>query len=269
MPQQLIKNVLKGLAINPVTSVVRGLRYLKKPFKRNHQCIVIACMPKSGSTYLSTLLSNLLHFKQAWPVQAGGRNEQNLYLPALIDLYGKKTVCQIHLKATGDNLDLIKKFEIHPIILVRNIYDVVVSLLDHLNNESLIGFAFFANDEFYKLDEKQQLDFIIELGVPWYINFYVSWVSACEEGAVIPLWLTYDEVVKDKNVTLKRIAEFIGVNKSEEEIARSIQAVGKNNVRFNKGVEGRGAQILTEGQIQRIKDFTRFYPWVDFSRIGI
>jgi hypothetical protein len=265
-----LKKVKSGIA-RPATSGLVVVSYLKKVlFFKSHECIVIACMPKSGSTFLSSALSKLVGSKTYFfPTYGGGRNEQNFYPPALIDIYGKKSVSQIHLKATEANLRLIEKFSVKPIILVRNIFDVVISLRDHFHNESTSVPFVWANDKFFELDESVQLDFIIELAIPWYINFYVSWFAVYKEGIVNPIWLTYEEVITDPKVKLRFIMDSYSIKKSDEEIENALQQVGRKKVRFNKGVSGRGYQMLTETQIQRIKDFTRFYPWVDFSKIGI
>jgi hypothetical protein len=42
----------------------------------------------------------------------------------------------------------------------------------------------------------------------------------------------------------------------------------RRQTRMNKGVVGRG-QMLTERQRNRIIQMKRFYPWVDFSPIGL
>jgi hypothetical protein len=266
---KILRKVKYGIT-HPTASTLMSILFFKKMFFfKNHECIVIACMPKSGSTFLLNTLSKLTGFKTYFPTYGGYRNEQNLYLPSLIEIYEKKTVCQLHLKATEANLKLIEKFSIKPIILVRNIFDVVISLRDHLYREDTRGPSVWVNDEFFKLDETLQIDFIIELAIPWYINFYVSWFSATKEGIVNPIWLTYEELTANPQSTLRLIMDSYNIKKSDEEIENTLQQVGRKKVRFNKGVLGRGYQTLTEVQIQRIRDFTRFYPWVDFSKIGI
>jgi hypothetical protein len=39
-------------------------------------------------------------------------------------------------------------------------------------------------------------------------------------------------------------------------------------IRYNKGVVGRGNE-LTEAQRARVRELTQFYPWVDFTPVGI
>jgi len=266
---QSLRKMKSGI-VRPVTSGLILTFYLKKAiFFKSHRCIVVACMPKSGSTFLSSTLSKLTGYKASFPTYGGGRNEQNLYLPALVDIYGRKTVCQMHLQATEANLILIERFSIKPIVLVRNIFDVVISFYDHLHREDTKTPMAWINDEFFKLDDSAQLDFIIGLAIPWYMSFYVSWFSATQEGTVNPIWLTYEELTADPRSTLRLIVDSYNIRKSDEDIGNVLQQVEREKVRFNKGVSGRGCQILTETQIQRIKDFTRCYPWVDFSRIGI
>lgn len=267
----LIKSLkkLKSAIAHPITSGLTIAVSVKKVFFRRHECIVIACMPKSGSTFLLNTLSLLTGFKTCFPTSGAGRDDQNLYLPALIELYGKQGVCQLHLKATERNLDLIDQFSIKTIVLVRNIFDVVVSYRDHLHNESTLAPIVWANEQFFELDDTSQLDLIIELAIPWYINFYVSWFSASKEGIINPVWLTYEELTTNPQSTLRRIMDAFGIDKTEVEIQESLEKVDRRKIRFHKGVSGRGRQQLSDTQIQRIIDLTRFYPWVDFSKMGV
>jgi hypothetical protein len=255
----------------PASSWLKAVFYFKKFILRmNNECIVIACMPKSGSTFLLKGLSNITGFEVVWPfINGAGRDAHNFYPPYLIDIYGKKTVCQMHMKATEANLKSVENFSLKPIILVRNLFDAVISIRDHLHKEGTRGPIVYINDEFFKLNYRLQIDFIIELVIPWYIDFYVSWFSACEDGLVDPLWLTYDELTTNTHSTLRFIMDSYNLKKSDEEIEETLAKVMLGNVRFNKGVSGRGYHELTDNQIQRIQNFTRFYPWVDFSKIGI
>ena len=49
----------------------------------------------------------------------------------------------------------------------------------------------------------------------------------------------------------------------------AIASLPPEKTRFNQGVVGRGAELLSERQKRRIVAMTRHYPWVDWSRVGI
>jgi hypothetical protein len=273
----------------------RGLAYwsqLKKITSRRGEYIFIACMPKTASTFMTMALSELTGFtrvgmrydvfnqSQAQKSDVGlvkiQRSEQDLYLPKVIDAYPYGTVTQQHVKATCSNLRMMKTFSIRPVVLVRNILDVVVSIRDHLYKEGFHKFpTFFCNKKFPEFDEKTQLDWIIELGLPWYFNFYVSWYEASSSKRIDVLWLTYEEVIADWKEALKKVLLFYGIQRTDEEIEKALNVIhqqgsGKGRkIRINKGVIGRGRATLTDAQRERIIGLARFYPSVDFSRIGI
>jgi hypothetical protein len=229
-------------------------------------------MPKSGSTFLALAMSKLTGFPYITLARGTERNDQNLYLPYLIDSYSTSTITNSHVRATSPNIELIQQFNVRPVVMVRNIFDIVVSIRDHFHGE---GFAFptiYCNEKFKEMDEESQFDFIIELGIPWYFNFYVSWYEVKNRNLIDTLWISYEEAIEDWNATLNKIAEFYGISKSEKEITRALNTTlkkKKKDIRFNKGVAGRGITALSDEQKEKIVNFARFYPWVDFSSIGL
>lgn len=234
--------------------------------------ILLACMPKSGSSLLTNILTDLTGFLN-WPlVRVYSQNEQDIYLPKLVDGLPFSTITQQHVRATKPNLELMKMFSIKPIILVRNLYDIVLSYRDHLINESPEVPAAYFNEQFLFLDEKTQIDMIIDLVIPWYFSFYSSWFNACYITKELDsLWLSYEEMILNKEAAIGKIIDFYRIRKDSTEINNSIEKVTaqKDKIRFNKGVAGRGKTGLNEIQKARIKNRARYYPWCDFSIIGL
>ena len=147
-------------------------------------------------------------------------NEHDLYLPALCLMTSCGCVSQMHMKGTFHNAKLIRIFGIRPIVLVRRIEDIVVSLLHDLRQKAedpklwigRDGYSFVWQDEGTRaLSDEKLLDLIIDLAVPWFVNFYVSWYRLCEHGAVDALWLTYEQLVADREAALRQALEFVGL----------------------------------------------------------
>jgi hypothetical protein len=249
----------------------KALNY-KLRFSRGGDYLFVACMPKSGSTFMAKALSELTGYGYVNLAYAYERNEQTLYLPKLIDSYSSGSVTHLHVRATESTIDLMKMFSIKPVILVRNIFDIVVSIRDHMFQEGFEIHTFYCDKKFETLEEKSWYDFIIEHGIPWYFNFYVSWFEATAAKRLECLWLTYEDVISDWHRAIKRVADFYKIEKTHEEIAQALERTmkkKKQKIRLNKGIAGRGSQSLTEEQKKKIVKFARFYPWVDFSKIGI
>lgn len=253
-----------------ITKAFAKSLYLSKKllYRKPRQPLLVACMPKSGSTYLSNLLASITRSEMKMPIQGGWQNEQNLDFHRLVDSYGSMYVTQIHLAATDGNVPLIKEFGLQPIVLYRNLYDIVVSLRDHMSRESLAGFAMWADEGFFQLDESGQLDMLIDLAIPWYVKFYTSWTAADGEFGKPPYWVSYNSLTQDTSTIVSRILDYYDVHYSPTSITAAISSIsGAKGTRFNKGVSGRGLEQLNEQQMLRIQKYCSYYPDVDFSRV--
>jgi hypothetical protein len=180
---------------------------------------------------------------------------------------------QQHVRANQANLTLMDQFRIRPVVLVRNIYDVIVSMRDHLLNERLDNLpGLYVPEEFPEFDSRLQLDFVVTHAAPWLISFYYSWVMAEKSARLDVLWLNYEVIVADWPTALKRVLRYYGIEKSDAEVETALSNLlqkKKSQLRLNKGISGRGAEELSAEQRQQIFRMTLAYPGVDFSTVGI
>lgn len=231
--------------------------------------IFIACSPKSGSTFLKNLLLNLSGYTEAFMVASPGQFEQELYLPTLEETAHLDTVTQQHARASDANLHLMQAFGIKPVVLVRNIFDSVVSLLDFYDKGAYKNS--FYRDDWPSLDAETKIDLVIDNLVPWYFQFVASWDMAERQKRIDIQWLTYEEMIEDKTASVLKVLEFYGLGAARrgvEQRINEIESHGRKN-RFNKGVAGRGKAVLNDKQKERIRSLARYYPATDFSRIGL
>ena len=246
---------------------------VRRALSRDPRCLFISAMPKSGSSFLSYALAELTGYSHAYCAYAYDRTEQEIYLPKVIDAYGRGTVVQQHVRANGPNLEILRDFGIRPVVLVRNLFDVVVSVRDHLVKESLTNFpSTYVSEQFLEFGEEHQLDFVVAFVVPWYLGFYVSWWDAERHGALPFDWAVYDEIVDDWPGAVRQILGSRGFERSHGEVAAAIEKLrgeGHRRVRINQAVKNRGQAALTPRQRDTILSLTRFYPGVDFGRIGL
>lgn len=231
--------------------------------------IFIACVPKSASTFLKNVLVGLTGFRDLFSVYAAGQNEHDLYLPSIAEFAEHNTVTQQHCRASEANIQLMQAFAIRPVVLVRNVFDAVVSLLDFYKQGAFFNSYFRA--DFMSLDDETRIDLLIDNVVPWYLQFVASWDLAEKERRLEIDWLSYEDLTADKAAAVERILEFYGLGAARADISRRIaltEGDARRN-RFNKGVAGRGRQKLTDRQKERIERFTVYYPSTDFKRIGL
>lgn len=237
--------------------------------KRLGKHLFIACMPKTGSTFLKNVISGLTGFKERFFFYAHGQNEHDLYLPTVLKFANQNTVTQQHSRASHANIQMMQAFQIKPVVLVRNIFDVIMSLLDFYKGGAKINS--YHEVDFEKMCDEEMVDLLIDYYLPWYFQFYASWLDAETRQRLPVHWLTYETLIEDKPLAVEKIMDFYEIESSKDAISRSIAAV-ESDTRgslFNKGVAGRGQASLSAAQKERIRDLSRHYPSVNFSRIGL
>jgi len=237
--------------------------------------IVVAAAPKAGSTFLVNTLIRITRLRGFRLCAAYSTNEHDLYLPALCLMSPYGCVSQLHMKGTYHNAALMRTFGIRPIILVRRIEDIVVSLQHDLREKAQkrsvgtgrVGYSFVWQDQATKdLSDERLLDMIIDLALPWFVNFYVSWHRLCEQGAVDALWVNYEELFADKEKTVRRVLDFLGVRYAA---AIDPAILSRKYRTFRDGSVGQGAVTLTAEQQRRLRERFSYYPGVDFGKYGL
>ena len=231
--------------------------------------LFIACVPKSASTFLKNLLLRLTGYRDLFAVYAAGQTEHEIYLPTLCEHADSNTVTQQHCRASDANVHLMQAFGIRPVVLVRNIFDSVMSLLDFYNGGAFKSSYFRA--DWPTLDEETKIDLLIENVIPWYFQFVGSWDLAEKQQRLEVHWLSYEEFIADKCSAVLKILRFHGLGASRrgvEQCIREVESNGRKN-RFNKGVAGRGRSGLTDRQKDQVRRLARYFPSTDFGRIGL
>ena len=220
--------------------------------------ILVACMPKSGSTFLTDVLAKLPGMGRAHLVPDYGRREQELDLEQLISHASLSYVSQLHLRPSKLTRELLASFRVKPVFLYRNIWDVLASLRDHMLKHSL-DWSMARIDRGYRgWDEARQYEFLARTMMPWFIDFYVSWWH--EEGR---LAVSYEDLMADPAATVARIADWAGVAAEPAEIARALAETG-HSATFNKGGSGRG-RAVPQAARAHVEALTAYYPEVDFA----
>ncbi|MBK8464405.1 MAG: sulfotransferase domain-containing protein [Chloracidobacterium sp.] len=275
----------KAIAIQPCPSyyvdVTNALAFTKeraqlKDYTQNYsqsdlgRHIFITCAPKSGSTFLKNVLIGITGFRDLFTVYAALQNEHEIDMPQLAKFGNINTVTQQHARASEANIQLMQAFRITPVVLVRNIFDTVVSLLDFYRRGFTFS-TFFDRDEFLAFGEEQQIDLLIEYVIPWYFQFVASWLRAERDNRLEVHWLTYEGMIMDKIGTVANILTNHGISAPKSEIEKQIAVVegNRDRNRINKGVSGRGDSVLSLSQKKRIVRLGRHFPKADFGCLGL
>jgi hypothetical protein len=218
--------------------------------------ILIACMPKSGSTFLLQLVCALPEFTRGRFIPPPvGHGDPELDETCLQNLGRGPCVAHLHMRNSERTTELYRKYRIKPVVLVRSLPDVVLSLRDHIKREESGWQMFHTDDHHAELDDARLEEMIVRLAAPWYVNFYMGWREARDV-----LLISYEEVIADPKAALRQIVDFAGAAVDDRAIARAVAEVQeRRESRFNVGVAGRGAKLRPE-LLRDLVALFDFYP---------
>lgn len=231
---------------------------------------LLVALPKSSSTYSTNALARILGADIHKDIVVQDRfTPKDLYVPGIVGMRDRVTISQVHLVASGANLRTLRAFRMPVAILLRNLFDVVVSLRDHMSGNPYFSSILIPND-YEALSEPDKLDFIIDTAVPWMVTFYVSWAQAIARGDVGTEFVFYEDMVSDPTAFFRKICALFGRAVPDAEVNDALAHVEKSvATRFNIGKTGRGLSELSPDQIARIRRHADYYPGIDFRPLGL
>jgi hypothetical protein len=220
-------------------------------------------MPKSGSTFLSTALASYPGFRRETLTPSFGHREQELSELFLSRYNHTAYVAQQHVRNSSWTQHLIDKYNLTPIVLVRNLADAAISLRDHLRRESLREPMTFFTPEHAALPDAELEACIVDLAMPWYLNFYVGW-KHCKKSRI----LFYDDVVKTPEAAMAAVFESAHMAYNEKDIQSAVAAARGKSTRLNVGVSGRGKHLAPKAAetLNRLLDW---YPEFKDDRLFV
>lgn len=231
---------------------------------------ILVALPKSSSTYCTKVLSTILDAAVYKDIVTQDRfTPKDLSISGIVAARERLTISQVHLSATGANLRIIRNFGLRVVILLRNLFDAVVSLRDHMDANPYFSSILIPNN-YNALSEVDKLDYIIDTAVPWMMTFYTSWAQARLRGDAATKIFSYEDMVHDPVPFFGEMCRCFGRSVGEETIDAALTQVEKSaETRFNVGVPGRGLAELSASQIARIRRHTNYYPAIDFAPLGL
>ncbi|MFB2552318.1 hypothetical protein [Ensifer soli] len=226
--------------------------------------ILVACAPKSGSTFISAMLAeaaNLAIVSLTFP--AGSQKlfsqtylrEQEFDELALLQhgVRGKGYVAQHHVRCTPYLCRQLAFFHIRPIVTYRNVFDCLVSLDDMFmswrDQEPDAATRYFKDglpDRFTRMERADRLIALAHRYGAWYLQFYLSWKTCERMGLVSPLWISYErDFLADKAKMASDIAGFVGApSLSAEAVRQRLEGEAETaSHRLNRGIAGRGEDV--------------------------
>jgi len=194
-----------------------------------------------------------------------GMSQNFLYLPRIVDELSKNIVLQQHFKYNLSNYNILKPMNAKVVVLTRDIHDVVISIIEHIEKDGTSPIE----DEpvmptFKLLSYENKIEYVIDYIIPWYIGFYVSWYRAKHDGSLDVLFLSYTQVTGNVNEVTKQVLDFYNLD-----FEYDIDEIKNKKVNFNNGKKGRGKDMLSKEQKNKIEKLTQYYDDVNFEQIGL
>ena len=221
--------------------------------------ILIACMPKTASTFLCKAIAGIPGMTDVTLTFGYQRREQELCPLACSLAHDLNYVAQHHVRYSQPTQNLMTTFQIYPVILMRNVFDCVVSARDHLEKEGTEGPLGYLPPHILELPKEKQYDLIITMVVPWYVNFFACWSEYRGPG----MRLFYRDMIQDFRGTISKILRAAELDTSNEIIDSAIELAKSQDIRFNVGKVGRGSEELSRKQIARIEEMFSHYSAVE------
>jgi hypothetical protein len=266
--KSLAKNTPLGSALTSTNKMIKLLRGDRFEFGKSNKNgkILLACFPKSGSSFTTSVISQIGNYERMGLVYAYGMREQELDSRKCHQLRSTSFIAQHHVRYSEYTAKLILQYNLTPVVLVRNIYDCIVSMADHIRSENYKWPMCTLFEEHCNLSDQDLFLMITDYFIPWYINFYIGWITS----PVNPLLVTYEDMVSDQVTFFEKILRADGYQTEELEIddAIAICLSGKHKIRFNHGVINRG-KILPPEVREKVHQLVSYYPSIDFSPVGI
>jgi hypothetical protein len=187
-------------------------------------------------------------------------------------LQRRSVVFRMHLQASQHTLFHIRELAIRTIVCSRDVFDCLISLREEwlkqwTHREQVEGTrergteeAFLGTipipiiERFMTVEPERQLDMVIELATLWYLRFYQSWRCVLERDRNAIYVCRFDELVGASERVIGQILAFLDCPAAGVTIADAISTVMQDRAEanLNVGVAGRGRQMMSAAQIDRV-----------------
>ncbi len=221
---------------------------------RNGPHILVACMPKSGSTFLTQIVGKYEGFRRVRLIPTWGAREHELCQIKLSRYNHNRYVAQHHIRNSEWTQHLIAKYNLTTIVLVRDLFDVVVSLRDHIRKESREWPMAHFTQYHQEMDDAELEEAIVRLIMPWYMNFYAGWRS--DPNA---LFVFYEDLTRAPEEAIAAVLKHSKLSPTPEKVKQALERGKEVDNRLNVGVSGRGKNISPRAaeDLQKLLDL---YP---------
>lgn len=218
--------------------------------------IVVSSPMKCGSTYVAELLRRYLLADRSNHDITGydWLAEQNLTHGLLEQLRGVSFSINLHLQPHRSNVEAMEREAIVPVVLWRNLADVIVSFDDHVRLESHVNPVFYLadRDAYLRLPESERYAYLIDAIVPWNLGFYLAWRR--RRAVLHP----YEALAQAPAAFAADVLAELGVTAERGRLDELLPL--RAGVRFNVGRAGRAAERFSAENRRRLEEIVLAHP---------
>ena len=232
--------------------------------------VLLAFPPKAAGTFLRSAAVKATGGEVLRVCYAQGDRDAQPYLPTFLAYYAGgfctgPMVTHVHMQAFPANTAFLEAFGIRPIVMVRSIPDMLASYWDMLEDggsDLPMGINCTIPPDFRTMPAEDRAAFMIEVVAPWYAGYYATWCAYADAHPGRVCMLRYRDFVREPAKTLAQLLAFSGLERSAAQCSQAIETLWaeRHLHRFNEGVEGRGRDYFSAGQIERIGALLSYYP---------
>ena len=246
----------------PVQDYLREI-YARRPF------LLLAFAPKCAGTYFRQAAMHTIGGQLIRMCHAQGGRDGTLYLPnvlvSCLDDTAPATVTHLHMQALTANRRFIEALGLRPVIMIRNIADMLASFLDMLEVDPVAraeGLNCQIPANFCDGDRSEKLDFMIDVIAPWYASYFATWKSFADDAPKTVCVLRYHDFCTDPAETLRTAVSHAGFITTLFKCRQSLEEVWreKENYRYNQGVRGRGKDYFSPAHFAQLRKQLSYYP---------
>jgi len=222
---------------------------------------ILSTLPKSGSAYIQSVLSESLNIDRVKVSQRLFYNN-NLVMPELKKaIASHDTFARMHLPATKWNIALLKKAGIDRIVIhVRDPRQALLSFVHWMSIENIyemrlwgMSSELIVHSDYFLWQLKNRIDYALKEWASYFIKFINDWYQIKKvkpfNGLNVMITQHY-EIKEDEEKFFKRILDFNNISADRFNYKKKIPVKGKLNFRSGEIDEWR--RVYTHQQMREI-----------------
>jgi hypothetical protein len=231
--------------------------------------VILPFAPKAAGTFFRSALIKAINGQLVRVVHAQGGRDAQPHLPIFVEYFTsrgspKTLVAHIHMQALPANTYFLEAFRLKPVIMLRNIADMMASYWDMLESADHVrdmGVNFHVPGDFAQWQAVEKQEFLIDILLPWYASYFASWGDYVARAPQNVMVLRFTDFLAAPITSMRDALRHSGLDTTEDSCRHAFDAVwaSRSKLRYNEGRIGRGKEYFTPGQCDHISKVVARY----------